>query len=100
MPDYPVRLPRDHYRGRNARRQREAGSNNDLAESIERYLNRVVEEEQEERTAKRYSYLEIARHVGVDEDRIYKMLSDLTGDFGSHDVRVYKPRPGEEGHCR
>ncbi len=100
MPDYPVRLRRDPYRGRSVRRQREADRYNDLAESIERYLNRAVEEEQVEGTAERYAYSEIAGYAGVDEDRIYKMLSDLTEDFGSYDVRVYKPRPGEKRRGR
>jgi hypothetical protein len=100
MPDYPVRLPRDQYRGKSARRQRQADRYNDLAESIERYLNRTVEEEQEEGTEERYPYIHIATYAGVNENVIYKMLSDLTEDFGSYDVRVYKPLPGEKQHRR
>lgn len=95
MPTYPLKLPRDYYRGRNIRRQRQAERRNDLAARFEEYLNRVVRDEQNEGTWDRYSYSIIAREIGVDENQIYRAFADRDEDWGSYDVRVYKPTRNE-----
>jgi hypothetical protein len=94
MPNYPLKIPRDRYKGRDPGRKSLAHRNNELVDSIERYLNETVKNEQRAGTQERYSYADIATDSGIDEDRIREMFEGISDDWDSYEVRIYRPVSG------
>ena len=88
MVTYPVRVPRDGYRGRNEPRRENASAYNHVAETLEHYINQEVAESGE-RECYGFCYHAIARNTGIDRDLVYWMLSRV--GCGHRGITVWKP---------
>ena len=86
MPTYPIRVPRDMYRGSDARKTRKRQEFNALAERLERHVNdefvRLGEPTQV------FIYAAIASELGLDVERVRDVLSGV--DAGYNGITVNK----------
>ena len=70
MVDYPVRVPRSTYRGRDRRKMEAARDYNNDAAILERYIN----DHMPEHGPAKFLYHQIAQNAGLSLDRVRKIL--------------------------
>ena len=92
MKTYPVRVPRDPYRGMNDARRRKQMVFNDAAQAIERYLNREMEAEPAG-DAREFLTADIARALHLDGELTDRIVFGI--DCGHNGVTI---RKGEKRH--
>lgn len=93
MKTYPVRVPRDQYRGANDARRRKQMTFNDAAQAIERYLNREMEAEPAG-NIREFLTADLARTLHLDDELADRIVFGI--DCGHNGVTIRKG--GEE--CR
>jgi hypothetical protein len=80
MPEYPIRVPLDPYRGRDEARLRKADSFNRAAERIERFLNDQVGSEKPGNYI--FSCGRIAIDLKMEEKTVENVLFGIGGGNG------------------
>lgn len=90
MVTYPIRVPRDHYKGRNPRRLQKRSENNRIAQELENYLNRAIEKD--DANMQKFIYGFIAVDTGYSEETVRNILFGV--DCGHNGLTVIKnPSP-------
>lgn len=90
MPAYPIRVPRDNYRGSDARKTRKRQEFNALAERLERYVNDEFLKRGE--ATQVFIYASIASELRLDVERVREVLSGV--DAGYNGITVTGRRDG------
>jgi hypothetical protein len=85
MPDFPLRIPRDTYWGKNLSRTRSAERFNALAEKLERHINSQVEASNDR--VQIFYYGGIAIDLGIPESCVEKVLF---GEGGGNGITIVK----------
>jgi len=86
MVNYPVYVPRKHYKGRNPREREKARRYNEVAKLCEDYLNKKILENPEE--IQQYTYGFMAPDLGLTTDEVLKVMFAV--DAGHNGVTVRK----------
>ena len=87
MKKHPIRVPRDYYRGRDARRLRKQEEFNRVALLVKTYINAMVDRWPEDTVAAIMSY-EDASAIGADSDLVHRVILGIDG--GSNGITIYK----------
>ena len=88
MASYPVSVPRKHYRGSKVSLRRKAAEYNSVAQRLEEYVNRKVEEDSDS-DCSRFMYGYIAADTGLSEETVRTVLFGV--DCGHNGLTVWKP---------
>ena len=86
MVTYPVHVRRNHYSGSKEGLRLKAARDNRIAGELEEYINKAIEEQNEEE--KIYLYSEIAHETGYSLDVVHRFLFSVDG--GSNGFTVVK----------
>jgi hypothetical protein len=71
----PIRIPLDHYRGRDEGNRRRASRRNDIAWRLQEHINSNVSADGQAT----FIYREIAVDLGLDPELVHELLYDLDG---------------------
>ena len=72
MVTYPIRVPRDGYRGNNTKKRQKSAEKNRIAKELEDYLNRAIEKD--DANMQKYIYGFIAADTGYSEETVRNIL--------------------------
>jgi hypothetical protein len=86
MPAYPIRVPRDSYSGKQARRVRKRQEFNEAAERLERYINDTFEKSGDDSMVFIYGF--VAHDLGMTTAQVRDVLFGV--DAGHNGLRVFK----------
>lgn len=86
MVAYPVRVPRNSYGGWNESKRRKRDEENSIAEKLEKYINKKIEDSNER--VQTFLYGEIACDTGYPRDIVEKILYGV--DAGGNGFTVVK----------
>jgi hypothetical protein len=86
MVRYPVRVPRDGYKGRDPKKRQKRSEKNRIAKELEDYLNRAIEKN--DQNLQQYLYGYIAADTGFSEKIVRDILFGV--DAGHNGLTVIK----------
>lgn len=87
MVTYPIHVRRKHYNGSKDHLRRRCARTNQTAAELERYLNRRIEESDQETQVFLYGF--IAADTGIAEEEVRRLLFPV--DCGHNGLTVRKP---------
>ncbi len=87
MKQYPIRAPRDGYRGADPRKRRKSQEFNRVAALVEAHVNALISEWPDDTCRSILSY-EVAHALGEDSGLVHRIISAIDG--GSNGVTVWK----------
>ena len=86
MVTYPVRVPRDSYRGRNPQKRQKCSERNRIAQELEKYLNNAIAKDDSH--IQQYCYGNIAIDTGLSVEMVREILFGV--DCGHIGLTVIK----------
>ncbi|MHB8883594.1 MAG: hypothetical protein ACYC5H_00680 [Methylovirgula sp.] len=87
MKCFPITVPRKHYRGTDARRQRKLNEYNRVVAKVEEHLNADLEQQPND-SVKTYLSYYIAIEIGEDPDLVQEIVYGI--DCGHNGVTIVK----------
>lgn len=96
MVTYPVRVPRNPYRGNDAKKRAKAYEDNQYAALIEATANRLIQAQK--RAVQSYLWMEISRESQIDYEVVKRLGFSIDG--GSNGFTAIRPGLSQEDYQR
>ena len=93
MAKYPIRVPRNHYFGKNTSKRKKAKEQNRIAEVLEKHINQKTEESNHR--VQMYSYGLLAVELGLEVKDVRDILYKMEAGYNAltvvkwHDERLF-----------